>query len=167
MTHSFRQCVVLALMTSPFLNHSGDRSSPGGPGVKIQSSSYFSSFSFMVVGVFLWTLVKHFSFYCGPGLMPWESRWAHIWIKAAELTTEGCLSVHLPLSPFFSVMVLSLGFNTAQTWRLSISRTRTDFLLFGSFYSCWVNQRGSWNDGNLLLQTQTQSALWLLPLHCT
>ena len=117
-------------MTNPFLNHSGDRSSPGEPGVKIQSSSYSSSSSFLVVGVFLRTLVKHFSFYCGPGLMPWESRWAHIWIKAAELTTEGCLSVHLPLSLFFSVMVLSLGFNTAQTWRLTDANGFSTIWLF-------------------------------------
>lgn len=167
MTHGFRYCVVSALITNPFLNYSGDRSSPGGPGVKIQSSSYSSRSSFMVVGVFLWTLVKHFSFYCGPGLEPWESRWAHVWIKAAKLTTEDCLSVHLPLCLFFYVMAQSLGFNTAQTWRLSISKTQTDFLLFGCLYSCGMNQRGSWNDGNLLLEMQTQSALWLLPLHCT
>ena len=156
-------------MTNPFLNYNGDRSSPGGPGVKIQSSSYSSRSSFMVVGVFLWTLVKHFSFYCGPGLTLWESRWAHIWIKAAELTTEGFLSVHLPPCLFFSVTAQSLGFNTEQTWRLSISRTQTDFLLFGSFCSYCMNQnqQGSWNDGNLLLQMQTQSVLWLLPLHRT
>lgn len=159
MTHGVRYCVVSALMTNPFLGYSGDRASPGGPGVKIQSSSYSSSSSFMVVGVFLWTPVEHFSFYCGPGLMSWESRWAHIWIKAAELTTEGFLSVHLPVHLFVSVMAQSLGFNTTQTWRLSISRTQTGFLLFGSFCSCCMNQQGSWNDGTLLMQMQTQSAL--------
>lgn len=36
------------------------QTSPGGPGVKIQSSSYSSSSSLMVVEFLLWTPVEHF-----------------------------------------------------------------------------------------------------------
>lgn len=46
-------CVVLALMTNPFLGYNGDRASPGRARSENQlSSPYSSSSSLMVVGVF-------------------------------------------------------------------------------------------------------------------
>lgn len=140
-------------MTNPFLNYGGDRFPPGG-----QEHSFCLA---VVPAALLLQSWVHFSGSRWGLFIPQASKpdvmriWMSAYLEQGCRTNDRGLSVCLSLCLSLSVMVQSLGFNPTETWRLSISRTETDFRLLGSFYSCGVNQQSRWNCGNILSYANT------------